>query len=413
MSTLTTVRGFKDILPDQIHYWTKIEETTRNLAKRFDYSELRIPVLEKSELFARSIGESTDIVEKEMYSLEDKSGEKITLRPEATAGMVRSVLEHNLTEGGRPVKLFYLGPMFRYERPQKGRLRQFHQLDVEVFGDPGFHIDVEVISFLHTFLKELGLPSLSVIINSLGCPECRPIFRDKLINYLDSRRQGLCPDCQRRLVQNPLRVLDCKNPDCRQLSAESPLISEFLCSPCRSHFEGVKNSLTALNLNFTLDNRLVRGLDYYTRTTFEVHSGELGAQNAVAGGGRYDGLCQHLGGPSIPAVGFAAGLERLVMLLSEKESLPPVGPDYYVAILQPETLEPAFKLVHELRQKGLKVTVDWEAGSLKSRLKRADKSGATKVIMLGSDELAKAEVTIRDLSKKEQWSLPLYDYQNY
>lgn len=409
----TAIRGFKDILPDQARYWRKVEDVAREVARRFDFSELRPPVMERTSLFQRGIGEDTDIVEKEMYTMEDRSGERITLRPEATAGMVRAVIDHNLAEGGRAARLWCMGPMFRYERPQKGRQRQFHQLDVEVFGDPGPRVDAEVIMLLRSFLTGLGLSGLSVALNSLGCPACRPAFRDALLAYLSGRRERLCADCRRRLDRNPLRILDCKNPGCQAETAGAPLMAGHLCHGCQDHFSGVTASLDILEVPYVLDARLVRGLDYYTRTTFEVHSGGLGAQNAVAGGGRYDGLCAKLGGPDIPAIGFAAGLERLIMLMSVEDQSVPEGPDYYAAILCPEAVEPAFKLVQSLRDRGLSVAADWEPGGLKSRLKRADKAGAAKIIMLGPDELASGSATIRDLGTKEQSSIPLDAPERY
>ncbi|MDR0356635.1 MAG: histidine--tRNA ligase [Deltaproteobacteria bacterium] len=407
MPAVTAIRGFKDILPAEASLWRIVEETARDVVRRFDFVELRPPIMEKTELFQRSIGQSTDIVEKEMYTMEDRGGEKITLRPEATAGLVRALLEHNLHEGGRAVKLFCLGQMFRYERPQKGRQRQFHQLDVEVFNDPSPLADAETIFLLYVFLSELGLPSLSIVLNSLGCRECRPAYRQSLIDHLSSRKERLCGDCQRRLEQNPLRTLDCKVPSCQAEAQDAPVLASFLCPDCRAHFEAVKSALASLGLSYELDERLVRGLDYYTRTTFEVRSGDLGAQNAVAGGGRYDGLCRELGGPDLPGIGFAVGLERLILLLSQ--TAPPVsdGPDYYVAILCPEAQAPAFKLIHQLRKKGLAVAADWTPGGLKSRLRRADKSGAAKVVMIGPDELASGQVLIRDLVAKEQETRPI------
>jgi histidyl-tRNA synthetase len=347
-----------------------------------------------------------------MYTFQDHSGDKITLRPEATAGIVRSVLENNLAEGGRPTRLFCLGPMFRYERPQKGRQRQFHQLDVEVFGDDGPFIDAEVISLLCTFLTELGLTEVSVTLNSLGCVKCRPVYREKLMDFLKSK-EGLCPDCQRRLNHNPLRILDCKVETCQAITKDGPEMADCLCSECQDHLNGVTKALESLNINYVLNNRLVRGLDYYTRTAFEVQSGHLGAQNAVAGGGRYDGLCRQLGGPDLPGIGFAVGLERLILILSQTLNLSPDVPDYYVAILSPETMEAAFLLTHKLRLKGLSVTADWACGSLKSRLKRADRLGAAKVIMLGTDELAQNQVTIRDMVTKEQYSIAISDIEKF
>ncbi|MDR0622416.1 MAG: histidine--tRNA ligase [Deltaproteobacteria bacterium] len=407
MPALTAIRGFKDILPKEAELWRLVEEKAREVVRRFDFSELRAPVMERTELFKRSIGSTTDIVEKEMYTMEDRSGDLITLRPEATAGLVRAFIEHNLGEGGRATKLFCLGPMFRYERPQKGRLRQFHQLDVEIFGDPGPHSDAEIVVLLHTFLSELELPNLSVVLNSLGCPKCRPVYRQSLVDYLSSRREALCQDCRRRLELNPLRILDCKSESCQTQVKEAPVFSQFWCPECQDHFRTVREDLEAVGLPFSLDDRLVRGLDYYTRTAFEVRSGNLGAQSAVAGGGRYDGLCLELGGADVPAIGFAAGLERIIILLSEKAALEAVGPDYYLAILAPEALGPAFALAQALRARGLRVAADWEAGGLKSRLKRADKARAAKAVMLGPDELASGLATVRDLTTKEQTRLAL------
>ncbi|MDR0549688.1 MAG: histidine--tRNA ligase [Deltaproteobacteria bacterium] len=407
MTTITAVRGFKDILPSESWIWRLVEDKARDLARRFDYQELRVPILERTELFARGLGEATDIVEKEMYTLEDRGGDKITLRPEATAGLVRAVIERNLVESGRPLRLFCLGPMFRYERPQKGRQRQFHQLDVEVFGDPSPYIDAEVIVLLRDFLFELGLNDVVMRLNSLGCPKCRPTFREKLTAHLGARKSELCPDCLRRLDRNPLRVLDCKAEACQAVTADGPILTDFLCPECQEHMTGVTTTLKDLGLDYVLDPRLVRGLDYYARTTFEAHSSLLGAQSAVAGGGRYDGLCQSLGGPDIPGVGFAAGLERLILALSQTQTATAPKPDYYLAVLTQEALGPAFGLAYKLRSKGLAVAADWAAGSLKSRLKRADRLGAAKVVMLGPDELAANEVTVRDLGSKEQFKISL------
>jgi histidyl-tRNA synthetase len=401
MTSPTVIRGFKDILPQDVPFWRRIEETARDLAGRFGFLEIRPPVLERTLLFARGIGESTDIVEKEMYTMEDRNGEKITLRPEATAGVTRAVIEHNLLESGKAVRLFSIGPMFRYERPQKGRQRQFHQLDVEAYGDAGPHIDAEVISLLLSFFRALGLKDLVLALNSLGCEACRPLFRKELFGYLSTRREDLCGDCQRRLETNPLRILDCKNPSCAEIVKKAPSIPDFLCEECRTHFGGLKEALELLGIDYKLDPFLVRGLDYYARTAFEVLSGDLGAQNALAGGGRYDGLVKTLGGPDVPGIGFAVGLERLALLLSQNPSLPD-GPDYYLAILCPEALPRAFKLAGELRDIGLSVAADWEAGSLKSRMKRADKLRASKILMLGKDEMESSELTIRDLKTGEQ-----------
>ena len=407
MSTFNTIKGFKDILPEEAVFWRRIEDVARDVARRYDFQELRPPMAEKTEVFARGIGEATDIVEKEMYTFTDKGDEKITLRPEATAGMVRAVLEHNLAEGGRGARLFCLGPMFRFENTQKGRQRQFHQLDLEIFGDPGPAVDAELLVWLNTFLTEIGLGNLSINLNSLGCPKCRPAYRELLVEYFTARQDKLCPDCRRRLSMNPLRIIDCKQESCGEIVKDSPKILDHLCGECEDHFNMVKKLLDVQGLKYVVNPNLVRGLDYYTRTAFEVLSDDLGSQKAVAGGGRYDGLAKELGGDDIPGIGFAAGLERLVMLLKERGEISEPGPDYYLAILHESAVPAAFRLAEDLRSQGLRIAADWEPGSLKSRMKRADKCGATKVIMIGENEMAKKEAVVRDLSTKVQTGFDL------
>ncbi|UQZ91088.1 histidine--tRNA ligase [Deltaproteobacteria bacterium Smac51] len=410
MSTINSIKGFKDILPADAPFWQFIEKVVRDVSRRYDFEELRPPIAEKTEIFARGIGEATDIVEKEMYSFVDKGEERITLRPEATAGIVRSVLEHHLTAGGRAVRLFCMGPMFRYEKPQKGRQRQFHQIDVEVLGDAGPYVDVEVLSWLNDFLHGLGLTGLMINLNSLGCPECRPAFRELLVKFFTARVESLCPDCQRRLEMNPLRIIDCKNEKCREIVKDAPIMLDHLCGDCTDHFNKVKELLDLLGLKYKVNPFLVRGLDYYTRTAFEVLSDDLGSQSAVAGGGRYDGLCKELGGVDIPAIGFAIGMERLVMLLKEKAAIEAQTPDYYLAVLSEAALPVAFKLAKDLRDNGHHVAGDWEVGSLKSRMKKADKSGAAKTIMIGDDELGRKQAVVRDMQAHEQTELDLAPY---
>lgn len=410
MPKFTAIKGFKDILPSEAMVWRRIEDVARSVALRYDFQELRPPVAEKTEVFTRGIGLSTDIVEKEMYTFVDKGEEKITLRPEATAGMVRAVLEHNLAQGGRGARLYCLGPMYRYERPQKGRQRQFHQLDVEIFGDPGPAVDAELLAWLTTFLSEIGLGGLTISLNSLGCPKCRPGYRELLVKHLEAYKEGLCPDCDRRLTLNPLRIIDCKVERCRALVTKAPKMLDHLCPDCEVHFATLQILLGLLGLNYKINPYLVRGLDYYTRTAFEVLSEDLGAQSAVAGGGRYDGLCKELGGVDIPGIGFAVGLERLVMLLKDKGQEVEPGPDYYIAVLHDSGLNSAFKLTEHLRQKGFRVAADWASGSLKSRLKRADKAGATLMVMIGEDELAQKKALVRNLITHEQSDLDLTPY---
>ncbi|MDR1079846.1 MAG: histidine--tRNA ligase [Deltaproteobacteria bacterium] len=400
MPPLTAVRGFKDILPDEMTPWAAVEGKARDLARRYGFSEIRVPVAERTELFARGIGETTDIVEKEMYTMEDRGGGKITLRPEATAGIARAVMEHGILASARTARLFFIGPMFRYERPQKGRLRQFHQLDCEIFGDPGPWVDAEAIDLLWRLLSELEVPGLTLAVNTLGCPECRPSYRESLVRYLEGGRDRLCEDCLARLARNPLRVLDCKNPGCRELAVGAPRITDSACPACRDHFRGVLDALDSLGIAASVDPLLVRGLDYYARTAFEVLAGGLGAQNAVAGGGRYDGLLKALGGPDLPGIGFAAGLERIALLLPPQA--PASGPDYFLAPLCPEALAPLFRLAGTLRAKGLSVAADWEPGSLKSRLRKADRAAASRCVVLGGTELEGGYALVRDLKTGEQ-----------
>jgi histidyl-tRNA synthetase len=409
LGSIKAIRGFKDVLPAESPLWSRVERAAAEVLSRFGFREMRIPVVEKTELFARSIGETTDIVEKEMFTFPDRRGDKLTLRPEATAGIVRSVLEHNLVEGARPLKVYFMGPMFRYERPQKGRQRQFHQLDVEVFNDESPESDAELIVVLDHYLKSLDLANVTMHVNSLGCKTDRPGYRDQLIAYFEDKQDRLCEDCRRRLKVNPLRVIDCKVEGCRETAAQAPVILDSLCPECESHFERVKEHLAAAGVAFEIDPRLVRGLDYYCRTTYEALAGDLGAQNAVAGGGRYDGLAEALGGPNIPGSGFALGFERLVMLLAARESVEAPRPSLYVAALDDESAKTVFPLIQDLRRRGVYVETDYQPGSLKSRLKRADKTGADRVLVVGPEELARGEGMLRDMRTREQSRVPLDD----
>lgn len=404
---ITALNGFKDILPGDIELWQRVESTAREIFSRFQFSELRLPILEKTELFARSIGEATDIVEKEMYTFVDKG---VTMRPETTAQMIRAYIEHGLY-AQRPIqRLFTIGPMFRHERPQLGRLRQFHQLDVEVLGTDNPRIDAEVMAMGSMLLERLGI-SVSLEMNSLGCPECRPVFRQRLLTFLEERMDHLCDDCKRRSTTNPLRALDCKNPTCREQVADAPSILDNLCEGCADHFQVVRSCLDKLNVPYTLNKFMVRGLDYYCRTTFEFITGDLGAQSAVGGGGRYDGLVEKLGGPkNTPGIGFAMGLERLVLLLQQQEKdqdkrLEEL--DIFVAGLGPVASEVCFDLVHDLRKLGLRVGMDHEGKSLKSQMKQADKAGATHVLIVGEDELARGEGVLRNMTTQGQQNIAL------
>ena len=327
------IRGFRDILPGDVELWQHIERTAIELFRAFGFQEIRIPVMEKTELFARSIGDTTDIVEKEMYTFPDRKGDLITLRPEATASIVRSYIQHKLYAQDPVQKFYMVGPMFRRERPQKGRYRQFYQIDVEIFGVTSPLADVQLIYLLHVLFDRLAVPDTMAHINSLGCPECRQEYRKVLVNYLNTVADRLCADCRRRKDTNPLRVLDCKVPTCREALTDAPSILDSLCRDCREDFDTVQERLTRLDIPYIVNDRLVRGLDYYNRTTFEMQTGSLGAQSAVAGGGRYDGLIEMLGGPSLPATGFAIGFDRLVEVCALDSSLYHQSPDIFIAAL--------------------------------------------------------------------------------
>jgi|YelNatPaOPRAMG01_1025707.scaffolds.fasta_scaffold14372_3 histidyl-tRNA synthetase len=395
------IRGFKDILPGEVEKWQFVEMKAREIFGRFGFHELRIPVLERTELFARSLGESTDIVGKEMYTFADRDGESITLRPEATTSIMRAYLEHGLYLKEPVGKYYFIGPMFRYERPQKGRFRQFHQIDAEILGVEEAPADAEILVMLMRYLESVGLRDLSLQINSLGCPTCRLPYKVEIQNFLRSKRDTLCADCQRRLETNPLRVFDCKQETCQSQLASAPVVLDFICDPCRAHFAQVERLLTEVKLSYAINARLVRGLDYYTRTAFEVIAHNLGAQNAVCGGGRYDKLAEDIGGPSVPGIGFAIGVERLIMLLSPDQNYAR-RPDIFLALIGQEAQQRGFALAQELRQAGLWVELDYTGKSLKSQMRKADRCQSSYVGILGAEELQKGMVLLRNMHTKEQ-----------
>jgi histidyl-tRNA synthetase len=400
------IKGVKDILPEETPRWELIEETARRWAGRYGFSEIRIPIFEVTELFARSIGASTDIVEKEMYTFPDRDGTSLTLRPEGTAGTVRAFIEHNRAADPVPQKYFYLGPMFRHERPQAGRLRQFHQFGVESFGIADPRADVEVISLLWRFLSDLRLPSVTLEINSLGAAGDRARYTETLLKFLRGREDRLCGNCRRRLDTNPLRVLDCKVPACRAATEDAPRLVDSMSTSAREHFDQVLSSLSAIAIPYTLNPRLVRGLDYYCLTTFEFTSAHLGAQNAVGAGGRYDGLVEALGGPAVPGVGFAVGLERVALMLPERSEAAS-SLRIYMAAFGTKAPAAGFSLMEELRLSGLSVDTDFRAGSLKAHLRQADRLGSPYTLLLGDDELGRGEVILRNMTTKQQEILPL------
>jgi histidyl-tRNA synthetase len=400
VTPLKAITGTRDILPDEVAAWHRIESVARALFARYGYREIRTPVFEATELFARGIGAETDIVAKEMYTFDDRDGASITLRPEATAGIVRAVIEHNLMNTDPALKVYALGPMFRRERPQKGRYRQFHQVDVEAFGLSRPSIDVEVIEVALAYLEACGLTSFELVLNSVGDARCRPAYVEALRAELRRQASRLCADCQRRIETNPLRVLDCKVPEDQSIIDALPRISDHLCAECRDHFAEVRRELELLGIRYRLSHRLVRGLDYYTRTTFEVVSGELGSQNSVLGGGRYDGLVKDLGGPDLTGIGFALGMERLVMLLPDSAAASRC--DVFLAPLAPAALDKALVLQRALRGSGVSVLMEGEGRSFKSQMKRADKLGARFVAILGEDELLGGAWTLRDMTSSSQ-----------
>jgi len=409
VTVIKGVRGAPDVLPEDSGRWQALEAVARDILERYGYAEIRTPAFERTELFVRGIGEGTDIVEKEMYTFEDRGGESLTLRPEATASLMRAYMEHNLSAKNSLVKIYLIGPMFRHERPQSGRFRQFHQVDVEAVGSPGPAVDAEVVALLHHLLDAWGLRGIQLHLNSIGDPNCRPAYRQAFVAYAEAHRSALCPDCHVRLEKNPLRILDCKVPTCQQVARGAPTISTYLCGPCREHFVNVRSLLDSLKIEHTVNERLVRGLDYYTRTTFEFLNPALGAQNAVAGGGRYDGLVEEIGGPPTPAIGFAIGEER-ILASQAAEPRPPESPTYtgvYVATAGSEAFPVAMDLVQTLRRRGLRASVDLESRSLKGQMRQANKDRYRYSVILGSDELARGHATLKDMLSGEQHGVPL------
>ena len=400
---IPAIRGTHDILPGEIERWQHAEQVIRDVCARYGYREIRTPVIEREELFAKGTGETTDIVQKEMYAFEDKGGERVTLRPEATPSMVRAYVEHALEQALPTVKLFSFGPMFRYERPQKGRYRQFHQLDVEVFGVSDATLDAEVIEMAASLVRELGVDEAELVINSVGCRDCRPGFGRALLEALGERKSDLCGDCRRRSEINPLRIFDCKVPSCQPIVDALPHSTDYLCDGCREHFRTVTDQLTALKLEYRVSHRLVRGLDYYARTTFEVLGSTLGAQNALLGGGRYDGLVRQLGGPDRAGIGFAAGMERLVLAMPEGPGAS--VPDAFVVALGEVARPAAHLLARDLRHAGMATLVDYDARSLRAQMKRANRCGTRWVLILGDDEMERCEVTVKDMQKREQTAI--------
>jgi histidyl-tRNA synthetase len=415
MSAIKAPRGVRDILPGESWKWAHVFKISSEVARDFGYREIHLPIFEHTELFSRGVGETTDVVEKEMYTFTDRGGRSLTLRPELSASMVRSYLENGMAGQQQPVKLWNAGPMFRYERPQKGRYRQFWQLDFEAIGVQNPFVDVEVIDLSLEIFRRLGLRGLEVKINSVGCPACRPAYRDALRDFLKPHFEKLCPSCRDRYDRNPLRILDCKNPECKAITEDAPQTLDYLCDECREHFEGVEKGLRAIGVEFGIDKRLVRGLDYYTKTAYEVLSGDLGAQNAVCGGGRYDNLAEAIGGNPTPGVGFAAGVERIVLSMEQQgcDFGPQPRADVYVASAGEESRTMAFEVMQKLRNAGISSDMDFLNRSLKAQFKTANTSGVRYVCVIGEEELRSGKVTLKDMGTGEQQTLTMNEGLEY
>ena len=407
----TAPRGTKDIMPTDVAAWRYLEDTMRKVCAQYGYKEIRTPVFEHTELFLRGIGETTDVVEKEMYTFTDRGERSLTLRPENTASAVRAYIEHKLYAEPAPTKLFYIGPMFRYDRPQAGRYRQFHQFGIEALGIQGPNIDAEIILLAVQILQNLGLKDLKLKINSVGCPKCRPNHREKLQEFFKPNFDELCKDCQSRYDRNPLRLLDCKNPKCQELGVGAPSLEECLCDECKAHFDGLKELLTAAGVDFVVDHNLVRGLDYYTKTAFEIQYSPLGAQSAVCGGGRYDGLIEEVGGPATPGIGFAMGMERVLLALENQNLLPAADDamDIFIVCPKQENFTVAFKTAIELRRAGFKVDYDFQGRSMKAQMKAANRVQAKYVLIFGEDEVARGQVVLRNMANSEQNEIAISD----
>jgi histidyl-tRNA synthetase len=405
MEKIKTLRGFRDISGEELDRFKRIEAVSRKYLQLLNFTEIEIPILEKTELFVRSIGDTTDIVEKEMFTFIDIGGDSLTMRPEATAGMVRAYLQSGLYVKERVSKLFTMGPMFRHEKPQKGRFREFHQIDVEVFGVDDPLIDAELLWMIHLLLKELNVKNFEIEVNSVGCPECRETFRKVLVGYFEAKKEKLCEDCGRRLDRNPLRIFDCKNEQCIDVSQGSPFLFEYLCEGCKNHFDEFQKHIDSFGLTVKINKRLVRGLDYYTKTVFEVTSDDLGAQKAFMAGGRYDNLVEEMGGPKTPGTGFAIGVERLALITMNESTV--ATPTYFFAYLGEGAKKYLVPLVKAFSDAGLSLNYSYDGRSLKSQMRYADSLNADFVFILGDDEIDKGMVVLRDMKTKVQYDLLL------
>ncbi len=410
MAILTKApRGTQDVLPSESYKWNYIEQTILKLAEQYGFNEVRVPTFEHTELFNRSVGDTTDVVQKEMYTFNDKGGRSITLRPEGTAGTARCMIEHGMFNEAMPLRASYVTSCFRYEKPQAGRLREFHQFGVEMFGSQSAAADAEIISLASQIFDTLGISDISLEINSIGCPECRKNYHEALKAYFESQAESLCETCRGRLEKNPMRILDCKSPVCKEISKDAPIILDYLCTDCNDHFESLKARLDALGIGYTVNERIVRGLDYYTRTVFEFISNNIGAQGTVCGGGRYDGLVEELGGPKTPALGFAIGLERLLLVM-ENSGCPfpePAGCDIYIGSMGEKASIKASQLTAMLRREGFKAQSDVVGRSVKAQMKYADKIAAAYSCIIGDNELENGVVQVKRMSDGEMFTVSL------
>ena len=397
-------RGTMDIFPEDVALWHKIEEKARDVAKRFGFGEIRTPTFEELALFKRGVGEVTDVVQKEMYTLTDKENRVFALRPEGTASVVRAIIENGKTSDAMPLKYYYLINCFRYEKPQAGRSREFFQFGTEMFGAAAPSADATVISLAHTLLKELGIKNVKLHINSIGCPECRPKYRQALIDYFSQHEEELCDTCKERLKTNPLRVLDCKSPICSEIAKDAPNTIDYLCTECHDHFESLKTYLDAMGIEYTVDTRIVRGLDYYTKTVFEFICEGIGAQSTVCGGGRYDGLMKQLDGPALPGIGFGMGLTRVILAMKESgcADVEENKPLLYIAPLGNGAVAKALSIVAKLRDNGIYAECDICSRSLKAQMKYADKIGAEYTLIIGDSELESGKAQLKNMKKSEQ-----------
>ncbi len=411
MEKINALKGFKDLLPGDSERWDWLALTARRTFDAFGFSPIHTPILERTTLFTRSIGETTDIVEKEMYTFEDWDGKQVTLRPEGTASVVRAFLEHRHQMPVLPVKLYYQGPMFRHERPQAGRLRQFHQVGAEIIGDIDPKQDIELLSLLTYFFKRIGLDNLTLEINSLGCPVCRPPYREILQDFFKKKLTTLCEDCNRRFHKNPLRILDCKKESCKTITTDAPASAKHLCTECDEHFKTVQQGLKTLKIPYQYSKHLVRGLDYYTKTAFEMTTQNLGAQNAVAAGGRYDGLVEALGGPATPAIGFAMGMERLMHLIPETKGMPSTL-QLFIVPLGESAYQTLFPILYSLRKKKLRSEIGYSDSPLKKQMKQADRLNAEYVLIAGDEEIAAKKAILRNMKTKSQTEIGLSNLIN-